>query len=77
MEPNDKVCEGMIVGENSREQDMDVNTVREKKLTNVHSQSEDGLRLVPIHKMSMAQALAWNRDDELLEITPSLLRLRK
>ena len=77
VEPNDKVYEGMIVGENSREQDMDVNMVREKKLTNMRSQGEDGLQLVPIHKMSLEQALEWIRDDELLEITPTSLRLRK
>ncbi|MEY4375247.1 MAG: hypothetical protein RL760_1414 [Candidatus Eisenbacteria bacterium] len=77
VEPNDKVYEGMIVGENSREQDMDVNMVREKKLTNMRSQGEDGLQLVPIHKMSLEQALEWIRDDELLEITPVSLRLRK
>lgn len=77
VEPNDKVYEGMIVGENSREQDMDVNMVREKKLTNMRSQGEDGLQLVPIHKMSLEQALEWIREDELLEITPTSLRLRK
>ncbi len=75
--PNDRVYEGMIVGENSREQDMDVNMVREKKLTNMRSQGEDGLQLVPIHKMSLEQALEWIREDELLEITPISLRLRK
>ena len=77
VEPNDKVYEGMIVGENSREQDMDVNMVREKKLTNMRSQGEDGLQLVPTHKMSLEQALEWIREDELLEITPTSLRLRK
>jgi len=77
VEPNDRVYEGMIVGENSREQDMDVNMVREKKLTNMRSQGEDGLQLVPIHKMSLEQALEWIREDELLEITPVSLRLRK
>ncbi len=77
VDPNDKVYEGMIVGENSREQDMDVNMVREKKLTNMRSQGEDGLQLVPTHKMSLEQALEWIREDELLEITPVSLRLRK
>ena len=77
VDPNDKVYEGMIVGENSREQDMDVNMVREKKLTNMRSQGEDGLQLVPTHKMSLEQALEWIRVDELLEITPASLRLRK
>jgi len=77
VEPNDRVYEGMIVGENSREQDMDVNMVREKKLTNMRSQGEDGLQLQPIHRKSLEQALEWIREDELLEITPVSLRLRK
>jgi GTP-binding protein len=77
VEPNDRVYEGMVVGENSREQDMDVNMVREKKLTNMRSQGEDGLQLQPIHRKSLEQALEWIREDELLEITPVSLRLRK
>ena len=77
VEPNDRVYEGMIVGENSREQDIDVNMVREKKLTNMRSVGEDALRLVPVHRLSLEQALEWIRDDELLEVTPASLRLRK
>ena len=77
VEPNDRVYEGMIVGENSREQDIDVNMVREKKLTNMRSVGEDALRLVPVHRLSLEQALEWIRDDELLEVTPTSLRLRK
>ena len=77
VEPNDRVYEGMIVGENSREQDIDVNMVREKKLTNMRSGGEDALRLVPVHRLSLEQALEWIRDDELLEVTPTSLRLRK
>ena len=77
VEPNDRVYEGMIVGENAREQDMDVNMVREKKLTNMRSVGEDAIRLVPVHRLSLEQALEWIRDDELLEVTPSSLRLRK
>ena len=77
IEPNDRVYEGMIVGENSREQDIDVNMVREKKLTNMRSVGEDALRLVPVHRLSLEQALEWIRDDELLEVTPTSLRLRK
>jgi len=77
VEPNDRVYEGMIVGENSREQDIDVNMVREKKLTNMRSVGEDALRLVPVHRLSLEQAIEWIRDDELLEITPASLRLRK
>ena len=75
--PNDRVYEGMVVGENSREQDMDVNMVRAKKLTNMRSQGEDAVRLVPTKKMSLEQALEWIREDELLEITPTSLRIRK
>ena len=75
--PNDRVYEGMVVGENSREQDMDVNMVRAKKLTNMRSQGEDAVRLVPTKKMSLEQALEWIREDELLEITPASLRIRK
>jgi GTP-binding protein len=77
VETNDRVYEGMIVGENSREQDIDVNMVREKKLTNMRSVGEDALRLVPVHRLSLEQALEWIRDDELLEVTPTSLRLRK
>jgi len=77
VEPNDRVYEGMIVGENSREQDIDVNMVREKKLTNMRSVGEDALRLVPVRRLSLEQALEWIRDDELLEVTPTSLRLRK
>jgi GTP-binding protein len=77
VEPNDRVYEGMIVGENAREQDMDVNMVREKKLTNMRSVGEDAVRLVPVHRLSLEQAIEWIREDELLEVTPSSLRLRK
>jgi GTP-binding protein len=77
VEPNDRVYEGMIVGENAREQDMDVNMVREKKLTNMRSVGEDAVRLVPVHRLSLEQAIEWIRDDELLEVTPTSLRLRK
>jgi GTP-binding protein len=77
VEPGDRVYEGMIVGENSREQDIDVNMVREKKLTNMRSVGEDALRLVPVHRLSLEQSLEWIREDELLEVTPASLRLRK
>jgi GTP-binding protein len=68
----------MIIGENAREQDIDVNIIREKKLTNMRaSTSEEAIHLLPVHKMSLEQALEWIREDELLEITPKSLRLRK
>jgi GTP-binding protein len=78
MEPGERVYEGMIVGENSREEDIDVNVVKEKKLTNMRaSTSEEGIHLMPPHRMSLEQALEWIREDELLEVTPESLRLRK
>jgi GTP-binding protein len=78
IEPTERVYEGMIVGENSREEDIDVNIVKEKKLTNMRaSTSEEGIHLLPVHKLSLEQALEWIREDELLEVTPQSLRLRK
>jgi GTP-binding protein len=78
IEPGERVYEGMIVGENAREEDIDVNIVKEKKLTNMRaSTSEEGIQLLPAHRMSLEQALEWVREDELLEVTPASLRLRK
>ena len=78
VEPTERVYEGMIVGENTREEDIDINIVREKKLTNMRaSTSEEGIHLLPVHKLSLEQALEWIREDELLEVTPTSLRLRK
>jgi len=78
IEPGEQVYEGMVVGENTREEDIDVNIVKEKKLTNMRSSTaEEGVHLMPVHKMSLEQALEWIRDDELLEVTPRSLRLRK
>ena len=78
VEPSERCYEGMIVGENSREQDIDVNIVKEKKLTNMRSSTaEEGVHLLPAHRKSLEQALEWVRDDELLEVTPQSLRLRK
>ena len=78
VEPGELVYEGMIVGENSREEDIDVNIVKEKKLTNMRaSTSEESIQLLPVHRMSLEQALEWIREDELLEVTPRSLRLRK
>jgi GTP-binding protein len=76
--PGERVYEGMVVGENSREQDIDVNIVKEKKLTNMRaSTSEEGIHLKPAHKPTLELALEWVREDELLEVTPANLRLRK
>jgi len=78
VEPGERVYEGMIVGENAREEDMDVNIVKEKKLTNMRaSTSEEGIQLLPAHKPTLEYALEWIREDELLEVTPHTLRLRK
>ncbi|HLL63260.1 MAG TPA: translational GTPase TypA [Propionibacteriaceae bacterium] len=76
--PGTEVYEGMIVGENARAEDMDVNPTREKKLTNVRSSTGDELeRLIPPRLMSMEQSLEFCRGDECLEVTPAAVRIRK
>ena len=76
--PTTQVYEGMIVGENARTEDMDVNVVREKKLTNVRSSTGDELeRLIPAKQLSLEQALEFCREDECVEVTPSHVRIRK
>jgi GTP-binding protein len=76
--PGDAVYEGQIVGENSRDNDLDVNITKEKKLTNMRaSTSDEGIKLTPPRIMNLEQCLEWIRDDELLEVTPKSLRLRK
>ncbi len=76
--PGTPVYEGMIVGENPRNEDMDVNICREKKLTNVRaSASDDTIRLTPAKKLSLEQALEFIAADECVEVTPSNVRLRK
>ncbi len=76
--PTTQVYEGMIVGENSRSDDMDVNITKEKKLTNMRSSTGEELeRLIPPRVLSLEQALEFIRDDECVEITPSAVRLRK
>ena len=76
--PTTEVYEGMIVGENARADDMDVNPTKEKKLTNVRSSTGDELeRLIPAKNMSMEQALEFCRGDECLEVTPAAVRIRK
>jgi GTP-binding protein len=72
------VYEGMIVGEHSRDNDLDVNVVREKKLTNMRASSADeAIRLVPVTALNLEQTIEFIADDELVEITPKSLRLRK
>ncbi|HEX6879467.1 MAG TPA: translational GTPase TypA [Terriglobales bacterium] len=76
--PGVEVFEGMIIGENSRDRDLDVNIVREKKLTNMRSSTADeAIRLVPHRQLNLEQAIEFIADDELVEITPKSLRLRK
>jgi GTP-binding protein len=76
--PGDQVYEGMIVGENSRDNDLDVNITKEKKLTNMRaSTADEGIKLTPPRIMNLEQCLEWIREDELLEVTPKSLRLRK
>ncbi len=78
VEPGTEVYEGMLVGENSRAEDMDVNITKEKKLTNVRSATADELeRLVPPRRLSLEQSLEFCREDECVEVTPDAVRLRK
>ena len=78
VEPGDEVYEGMIVGENSRAEDLDVNAVKEKHLTNMRMSTADELvRLVPKRELSLDQALEFLRADECVEVTPHAVRLRK
>jgi GTP-binding protein len=75
---NTPVYEGMIIGENSRENDLDVNVTKEKKLTNVRaSGSDDSLQLVPPRLMTLEQSIEFIKEDELIEVTPQNIRLRK
>ncbi|MER7799485.1 translational GTPase TypA [Streptomyces parvulus] len=77
-EPGTEVYEGMIVGENSRADDMDVNITKEKKLTNMRSSSADSFEaIVPPRKLSLEQSLEFCRDDECVEVTPEAVRIRK
>ena len=76
--PTTEVYEGMIVGENARAEDLDVNATKEKKLTNMRSSTADELvRLIPPRPMSLEQALEFIREDECIEVTPASVRLRK
>jgi GTP-binding protein len=76
--PGEQVYEGMVIGENGRPDDLDVNAVREKKQTNVRAAgSDDTVKLVPAHRLSLDQALEHVTDDECVEVTPEAVRLRK
>ena len=76
--PTDKVYAGMIVGENARENDLDVNVCKKKHLTNMRSStSDETIRLTPPRVFSLEQAMEFIADDELVEITPNSIRMRK
>jgi GTP-binding protein len=76
--PTVEAYEGMIIGENNKENDLDVNVIREKKLTNMRAAgSEDAMRLIPPREMTLEHALEWIDDDELVEVTPKSIRVRK
>jgi GTP-binding protein len=78
IEPATQVYEGMIIGENARPNDMDVNVTKEKKQTNMRASSADeAIRLIPPRKLGLEQAIEFINDDELVEVTPTAIRLRK
>ena len=78
VDPGVKVYVGMILGEHSRDNDLDVNPIKEKKLTNIRAAGKDeALLLTPPRRMSLEQAIAYIEDDELVEVTPGAIRLRK
>jgi len=76
--PGEKVYQGMILGETARDNDLEVNPIKEKKLTNIRAAGkDDAMLLIPPRKMSLEQAIAYVEDDELVEVTPVAIRLRK
>jgi GTP-binding protein len=76
--PGEKVYQGMILGEHSRGSDLEVNPIKEKKLTNIRAAGkDDAMLLIPPRRMSLEQAIAYVEDDELVEVTPTAIRLRK
>ena len=76
--PGTKVYQGMIIGENSRDNDLDVNPLKAKQLTNIRTHAKDeALRLTPITPFTLEQSIAYIEDDELVEVTPKSIRLRK
>lgn len=78
IEPTTEVYEGMVIGENARSEDMDVNITKEKKLTNMRAASADeAIRLIPPRKLNLEQAIEFISEDELVEVTPLSLRIRK
>src|SRR5205809_8134558 len=78
IEPGTPVFEGMVIGENSRPSDMDVNVTKEKKQTNMRaSTADEAIRLIPPRKLGLELSIEFINDDELVEVTPASIRLRK
>jgi GTP-binding protein len=78
VKPTEAVYEGMVVGENSRADDMDVNITKEKKLNNIRSSNAEELeRLTPPRELSLEECLEFAREDECVEVTPEIVRIRK
>jgi GTP-binding protein len=78
IEPSTQVYEGMIIGENARPNDLDVNVTKEKKQTNMRaSTADEAVRLIPPRRLGLEQAIEFINDDELVEVTPQSIRLRK
>src|SRR5690606_25217541 len=78
VQPGDEVYEGMVIGENSRSDDMDVNITKEKKLTNMRSATADTFEsMTPPRELSLEESLEFARDDECVEVTPEVVRIRK
>ena len=76
--PGEAVYVGMILGEHSRESDLDINPIKEKKLTNIRAAGKDeAMLLIPPRRLNLEQAIAYIEDDELVEVTPSAVRIRK
>ncbi len=76
--PGEEVYEGMIIGEHSRDNDLDVNPTKKKKLTNMRaSGSDDAVKIAPARTMNLETSLDWINNDELIEVTPKSIRLRK
>ena len=78
IDPATPVYEGMVIGENARASDMDVNVTKEKKQTNMRaSTADEAIRLIPPRRLGLEQAIEFINDDELVEVTPTSIRLRK
>ena len=78
VEPGDRVYAGQVIGEHNRDNDLEVNVLKGKKLTNIRTTSKDeAVRLTPPIKMTLEKAMAYIADDELVEVTPKSIRLRK